>query len=493
MADQSAVQLLTRASAPASVSWRQRYRYRLIATDTLIVIAAGTSADLIWLGEPGLADAGWGAIRTFEYSLNSFLVIICWLVALAVSGSRSPRVIGYGITEYSRVISSAAVVVAGVAVASYLLDIPTSRGFLLIAFPTGLFLLLVGRRLWRVWLHRERATGRSLSSRVMVVGPPAELKRIVRDLRRNSAAGYVPVGVCTPAGVSAELDGLNLPRMGSYDDIYSAMLDTNADTVIVASDSGLSADRIRRLSWELLPGSQHLIVAPSLVDIASPRILTRAVAGVPLIHIATPRFDGTQRLVKRVTDIVGSGLLIVIMSPLLAGIAALVKLTSEGTVLYRQERIGTAGRPFEMLKFRSMRMDADSELTALLAAQGTDGTPLFKVTNDPRVTPIGAVLRKFSLDELPQLFNVFRGDMSLVGPRPQRAAEVALYDDAARRRLILKPGMSGLWQVSGRSELTWDESVRLDLYYVENWTFLGDVQILFRTFRAVFLPGGSAH
>jgi exopolysaccharide biosynthesis polyprenyl glycosylphosphotransferase len=268
---------------------------------------------------------------------------------------------------------------------------------------------------------------------------------------------------------------------------------TRADTVINTSSDELTPVRVRELSWSLEPGRQHLIVAPSLTDVGGPRIHTRPVAGLPLIHVETPRYEGRKRFSKRAFDILGSGLILLVASPILLVVALLVKFTSPGPVLYRQERIGLNGEPFNMLKFRSMRVNADAELAALLAQQGTSDRPLFKVQNDPRLTRVGATLRKFSLDEFPQLINVFRGDMSLVGPRPQREGEVALYDSAAKRRLIVQPGMTGLWQVSGRSALSWEDAIRLDLYYVENWSLMGDVIILWRTIRAVVAPGKEAH
>jgi exopolysaccharide biosynthesis polyprenyl glycosylphosphotransferase len=248
---------------------------------------------------------------------------------------------------------------------------------------------------------------------------------------------------------------------------------------------------MRELSWSLEPGKKHLVVAPGLTDIAGPRIHTRPMAGLPLIHVETPTYEGGKSAAKRAFDIAGSGLLLLLLAPLFAVLAVVVRLSSPGSVFYRQERIGLNGAPFHMLKFRSMVTNADDHLMGLLKAQSTEGTPLFKVENDPRVTPIGRILRKYSLDEFPQLVNVFRGEMSLVGPRPQREGEVALYDDAARRRLLLKPGMSGLWQVSGRSNLSWEESIRLDLYYIENWSITGDIVLLWRTVKTVLLPDGA--
>jgi exopolysaccharide biosynthesis polyprenyl glycosylphosphotransferase len=234
-------------------------------------------------------------------------------------------------------------------------------------------------------------------------------------------------------------------------------------------------------------------MAPSLTDISGPRIHMRPVAGLPLVHIETPRFEGSKQARKRALDIVGSLSLIAVLMPLIASVALAVKLTSSGPLFYRQTRIGINGKPFGMIKFRSMVVNAHDQLAELLAAQGTSGTPLFKITDDPRITPIGRFMRKYSIDEVPQLFNVLRGDMSLVGPRPQVAGEVELYDEAARRRLNVKPGMTGLWQVSGRSTLSWEDAIRLDLYYVENWSFTGDLALLARTVQAVVAPGGGAH
>jgi exopolysaccharide biosynthesis polyprenyl glycosylphosphotransferase len=274
--------------------------------------------------------------------------------------------------------------------------------------------------------------------------------------------------------------------------VVDALESVGADTVVVTSDDALTPDELREMSWQLVPGEHHLVLAPSLTDVGGPRIHTRPVAGLPLIHVETPRSEGWKKYGKRGLDIVGATAALVILSVPLLLVALAVKLSSPGPVLYRQERVGLNGDPFLMLKFRSMRENADAELPALLAQQGRDGTPLFKVKDDPRLTPLGRFLRKFSIDEFPQLVNVLTGDMSLVGPRPQREAEVALYDNVAFRRLLIKPGMSGLWQVSGRSQLSWEDAIRLDLYYVENWSLMGDIVILWRTVRAVVAPGSSA-
>jgi exopolysaccharide biosynthesis polyprenyl glycosylphosphotransferase len=292
--------------------------------------------------------------------------------------------------------------------------------------------------------------------------------------------------------MAGTVPGTTIPMLGSVSAIDRAMALTRADTVAVTSTDELPPDKVKEISWGLESGHQHLVLAPSIVDIAGPRLHTRPVAGLPLIHVETPRFSFGQRVLKRMLDLMGAIAMVMVLSPVLVAVAVAVKVTSEGPLLYRQERIGQHGRPFQMLKFRSMRVGADGELKALLAAQGTDHKPLFKIRDDPRVTPVGRFIRRYSLDELPQLFNVLGGSMSLVGPRPQIAPEVALYTDAARRRLLARPGLTGLWQVSGRSSLDWEDAVRLDLYYVENWSLVGDLAILFKTAKAVLVPGETA-
>jgi len=285
------------------------------------------------------------------------------------------------------------------------------------------------------------------------------------------------------------LPGIEVTRV-TPGSLFARLAESSSDTVVVVGSDDLSASSINELSWRLDPG-QQLVVAPQLIGVAGSRIHTRPVAGLPLIHVETPSYDGAKRVAKRALDVVGSGLLLLAFSPLFVVTALLIKLASPGPVFYRQERIGLSGEPFGILKFRSMVTDADKHLAALLEAQGTDGVPLFKPDNDPRITPIGRFLRRYSIDELPQLFNVLLGDMSLVGPRPQVDGEVRLYDDKASRRLVVKPGMSGLWQVSGRSNLSWDDSIRLDLYYVENWSITSDLVILLRTLRAVLAHDGA--
>lgn len=414
---------------------------------------------------------------------------------LGVWGSREFRILGAGSEEYKRVVAASAWLFGFVAVVSYALRIDTARGFVGLAFPAGVLGLLIGRWLIRQHLSVERRSGKG-SSHVLIIGGPHSSEHLVRSLRSAPAAGYVPVAVHLPGASNEAVDSTNFDvaitgTESDFEALMTVITESQVDAVAISAGVNLHPRDLRRLGWELAAKNIGMILAPALTDVAGPRIHTQPVAGLPLIHVSTPKLTGGKKVAKRAFDIAVAGTLVLLLFPLFVLLAFLVKITDRGPVFYRQERVGLRGTTFHMLKFRSMKVNADEQLAALLIKQGSDSTPLFKIENDPRITRLGRILRKFSLDELPQLLNVLGGSMSLVGPRPQRAGEVALYDDAAHRRLYVSPGMSGLWQVSGRSNLSWDESIRLDLYYVENWSLMGDVVILFKTFRAVFASTGA--
>lgn len=428
------------------------------------------------------------------YGILTIVIIISWWIFLSLWGSRDPKILGAGSEEYKRIFAASLWLFGLIAILSYVLQFDTARGYVGLAFPAGILGLLFARWVVRQSLRAERASGLS-TSRVMVLGGPHAADHLIRSFLSQPQAGYQPVAAYLVGFPKATLNSdLATPIVGFEEDLRSILggiEKCGADTVAISSGSQLPPEQLRRLGWELAAQGTGMILAPALTDVAGPRIHTQPVAGLPLIHVSTPKLTGGKRIAKRLFDIVLSTLIILVSSPALLLIALLVKSTSKGPVFYKQLRIGKNGNDFNMIKFRSMRTGADSELKQLLEDQGTADKPLFKVDNDPRITPVGRVLRKYSLDELPQLFNVFMGTMSLVGPRPQREGEVALYDAAAHRRLYVSPGMSGLWQVSGRSNLSWEQSIRLDLYYVENWSLTQDIVILIRTFRAVFGGRGA--
>jgi exopolysaccharide biosynthesis polyprenyl glycosylphosphotransferase len=419
-------------------------------------------------------------------------LLVAWMWSLSLIDSRSARIVGSGSSEYVRIISVSTRLFGIIAILAFLLRVDLARGYLLISFPLGVALLLIERWAWRRWLVTRRIHG-EWSATVLLVGSTESVAQIGAALRRSPSAGYHVVGACIPQGVAGDLvPGTDIPVCGEISGVLGALDAVGADTVAVTSTDELPPSGVKRISWALEADRRHLILAPSIADIVGPRIHTRPVAGLPLIHVETPRYSKGQRFVKRTADIAVSAVALLLLAPLLAGVALVIRRTSSGSVLFRQTRIGLDGRPFQMLKFRTMVPDAEELLSGLERSRDVGNEVLFKMLDDPRVTPLGRFLRRYSLDELPQLVNVLTGSMSLVGPRPPLPREVAQYADHVHRRFMVKPGITGLWQVSGRSSLSWEESVRLDLSYVDNWTLTGDLVIMLRTARATFLPGRTA-
>ncbi|WP_341717322.1 sugar transferase [Micromonospora sp. FIMYZ51] len=419
-------------------------------------------------------------------------LVLAWLVSLKVMRCYDNRVIGYGADEYRRVSMASLRLAGAVAIAGYVADLGVSRGFLAISFAVGIIGLEAARFVARKRLHRARSRGSGWSRRVLVVGDATHVLDLVHTLRREPYAGYHVVGACIPDGLLAPVAQRlgDVPVVGSFRGIPEAADTIGADTVAVTASGELTATRLRRLGWQLEGTGIDLVLAPALTDVAGPRIHTRPVAGLPLIHVEAPEFRGPRQLVKGFVDRLGSLLALALLLPLLLVIALAVRLDSRGPVLFRQVRVGQGGREFAVFKFRTMVTNADALLAELVSRNETDGL-MFKMRDDPRVTRVGRLLRKWSLDELPQLLNVVRGQMSLVGPRPPLPSEVARYDGDVARRLLVKPGMTGLWQVSGRSDLSWEDGIRLDLYYVENWSLAADLSILWKTVGAVVNGRGA--
>lgn len=344
------------------------------------------------------------------------------------------------------------------------------------------------------WHHLVAARREAqVVTRVLVLGEPRAADDVAEHLAGRTDHPYVVVGIVaigdgpvrTGAPVADRL-GAWMPEAADGDTapVLAAARDLEADVVLVAAGARMAGERLRRLSWGLHDAGTELALAPGLVECAVKRLETTSAAGMALLRVAPPVRGGVQQVLKSVMDRVGAALGLLVLSPLFLVIGAAVRLTSPGPVFYRQIRIGQGRSPFVMWKFRTMYVDADARKAALSHANEHDGL-MFKMRRDPRVTRVGRLLRRTSLDELPQLFNVLRGSMSLVGPRPPLPEEVARYRDVELRRLSVRPGMTGLWQISGRSDLSWDETIELDLHYVDNWSFTSDVDVMARTFRAV--------
>jgi exopolysaccharide biosynthesis polyprenyl glycosylphosphotransferase len=321
----------------------------------------------------------------------------------------------------------------------------------------------------------------------------ATTRALTATVRREPRAGFHVVGACVPGRTRFidVPDSAPVPVVGSWDNVAEAALAAGADTIAVTASRDITPDRLRRLAWQLEGHDVDIIVAPALTDVAGPRVSIRPVAGLPLLHVDQPDITGARYLLKELVERALASVVLLCALPFLLAIAVAIKVTSPGPVLFTQTRVSRHGREFQIYKFRSMRVDAEALLETLREQNDVADGLLFKMRTDPRVTRVGRWLRRLSLDELPQLVNVLRGDMALVGPRPPLPVEAAGYTDGVQRRLLVKPGITGLWQVSGRSDLSWDESVRLDLYYVENWSLALDAQIIVRTIRAVLRGVGA--
>lgn len=462
------------------------YLRALVVLDTA---ALSLAVLLGYLTRFGIGPPG-GAV--LPYAVFAPGLVLAWLVSLKALRCYDDRVVGYGADEYRRVGVASLRLASGVVIVGWILDVGVPRGFLVTSFAAGVVGLELARFVARKRLHRSRARGRGWSRKVLVVGDAAHVLELVHTLRRELYAGYQVIGACIPdvllAPVPQQLG--DVPVVGSFRGIPEAATAIGADTVAVTASGELTATRLRRLGWQLESTGVDLVVAPALTDVAGPRIHTRPVAGLPLIHVEAPEFRGARKLVKGLVDKAFAIFALTLLLPLLIVIALTVLVDSRGPVLFRQTRVGQGGREFGVWKFRTMEVNADARLVELAPRNETDGL-LFKLRDDPRVTRVGRLLRNWSLDELPQLVNVLFGQMSLVGPRPPLPSEVARYDGDVARRLLVKPGMTGLWQISGRSDLSWEDGVRLDLYYVENWSLAADLTILWKTFGAVVNRRGA--
>jgi exopolysaccharide biosynthesis polyprenyl glycosylphosphotransferase len=470
--------------------WERRYAANVRITDTLVVCGAVILAQFVRFGAPATAPS---YVNHYVTAYSALLVVI-WLSTLAVFRSRSPRYIGAGTEEYRRVAAASFWTFGAIAMAELLLKLSISRGYLAVALPAGVLGLLLSRWMWRVYVARKRAHG-AYGTAVLAVGGSDAVANLASELTGDPKNGYHVVGVCI-TGYGARRDELlvvnnrEIPILGGASSALQAIRECGADTVAIAGTGDFGVQGLRRFIWELEPMGVDLMVSPGVMDVALNRLVMRPLAGLPLLHIDKPQYQGTKRFQKRAFDTCFAFAALAGTLPLLLATAIAVKLTSRGPVFYSAERIGIDGRPFSMLKFRTMVQDADKQLESLFGNNESDGL-LFKIREDPRVTPVGRVLRRFSIDELPQFINVLRQEMSVVGPRPPLRREVEAYDDDVQRRLLVKPGVTGLWQVSGRSDLSWDRAVRLDLSYIDNWSMVSDIVIIAKTVRAVFARTGA--
>jgi exopolysaccharide biosynthesis polyprenyl glycosylphosphotransferase len=464
-------------------AWQREYLRLVVLLDLAIILGSTLLALHVRFGEEQTNVHG------LSYAVLSVLLVPIWLGSLVVARAYEMRFLGTGADEFKRVSTASLRLMAVMAIVAYTFQLDLARGYVAVALPVGTGLLLLGRYGQRRWLHARRRRGQSLR-RAIAVGGVDGIHDLASQLDDYPYVGYTLVGACLPTPDEA-FALPEVPVLGSLTQVMAAVDQAGADTVIVTAGPGMSPAMLRRLSWEIEGTGISLIVAPALLDVAGPRISVRPVAGLPLLHVEEPELSGPRQVMKAVVEWVFATVAFLLALPVLIALAILIRIDSQGAPLFRQTRVGKAGHEFTVYKLRTMRADAESLLESLREQNEAADGLLFKMREDPRITRAGKYLRKYSLDELPQLWNVVRGDMALVGPRPPLPGEVAQYGAEVARRLLVRPGITGLWQVSGRSNLSWDDSVRLDLYYVENWSLALDAMIVWKTFFAIFRKDGA--
>ncbi|MDN5768701.1 MAG: sugar transferase [Humibacillus sp.] len=453
--------------------------------DLAIVIAATVIASF---GREQLAFEPSG-IGDVAQSVGGYMVSL-WMLVLVASGAYARTHLGVGTTEYTKVIFGSGVTAGIIGISSYLTQFNLSRGFFVLLFAIGVPSLLLWRFAARRLVHQAHRRGR-LTTRVLLSGGASHVDDVATVLGREAWLGYDIVGALVPDHAHLPVTAGGVAVVGNTTATSAAVLDLKADLVVFTEGAFPSATDFRRIAWDLEGRHVQMAVVPSLSDISSGRMTMRPVGGLPLVHVEEPQSLGASRTSKRLFDIVGASVALLLASPVLLVFALAIKFGDGGPVLFRQTRVGRDGQFFECLKFRSMVVNAESKLASVSHLNANAEGVLFKAQHDPRITKVGHIIRRFSIDEIPQFINVLRGDMSLVGPRPALPAEVRRYNPDVQRRLHVRPGLTGLWQVSGRSDLSWDDTVRLDLYYVDNWSMMQDLSIMMRTARAVVGSSGA--
>ncbi len=459
----------------SSLNWKPNLRKNISIIDFFSLLSAVTLILTLRFPQTWQGELSAFEIRNIFLAL---LVLVSWLFFLWFNGSRDTNILGFGADEYKRLINATLFSFTSIAFISYIFKLEISRAFILLVFTFGLITLFVSRRMLRIRLLKARSEGRYLSKVLLLHS--GDNDPVESRLSIASHAGFdVVYKVQTLEG--SKLD---------FKQIVAKAIDNNCDQIMVGQSAIISAAELRKLGWALEETSIDLIVAPAVTEIAGPRLKVSNVEGLPLLHLEQPVFSGVSRVTKRLLDLVLSIIGLIVISPFLLIVALMIKFYDRGSIFYTQKRIGQNNKEFSVYKFRTMYEGSHEQRGKVMAETNKDPR-LAKDPQDPRVTKPGLFLRRWSIDEIPQIINVLKGEMSLVGPRPPLAEEVNQYEKSEKRRLLVKPGLTGLWQVSGRSELDWEDAVRLDLYYVENWSLTLDILIIIRTAAAVWRGEGA--
>lgn len=511
--------VINRASSPRRLTsrverrrpqrWINTYQRNLACTDLAIIIAMVFASQTIRLdSDATVAVRGDAGVHGISYYLLSAGLVILWMAALGINGVWDKKILGIGPSEYRRIIQASFYLFGFIAIFAYMFKVDVARSYLAMALPLGLFGLIGGRWVWRLLLREHRRTGSHMNT-VLVIGDLLSASGLASRLRQSPNSGYRVAGLCVPKGSvmperrransaptgsvypERRSSGPDFVVLGHLDDVPAAIEKSAANTVAVSASEHFGSEEVRQLAWQLEGTGVELILAPALTDVAGPRIHIKPVAGLPLMHVQEPQFRGPKLVLKTALDLIVAGLAVIALSPILLVVAALIKLDDHGPVFFRHERVGLGGNTFYVWKFRSMGIGADRRIDEVKTASGQEESVFYKSANDPRITKIGRFIRRTSIDELPQLFNVLGGRMSVVGPRPLVPGEGAEIGNFLERRMLVRPGITGLWQVSGRSDVNAEERIRLDFYYVENWSVAGDLLIMMKTVRAVLAKEGA--
>lgn len=466
-------------------SWTRRYVAVLVGLD---LVAALTATFVCWVVRPK-ADRLSVTVLSWQvhYTTLALVVTPVWLGAMAAGGAYRRLHAGQGLTDYRLPVVTALRLAGAVSILSFAFQISVSRLLVVVYFPVLVGTSLVLRCAGRQGLSALRRRGMALRQ-MLLVGDESCVSRFAAHLMRSPIHGFRLVGACVPGNASVLGDGnRRLVVVGRPDDVVPVADDADVDTVLIVGHPHFETTSLQEIAWRLERSGRDLLVGPDVVDLAGPRISVAAIGGLPLLHIGDPLIGVRRHTVKAFYERLLGLLLVVLLAPVMAVVAVAILIDSGRPVFFRQDRVGFKRRTFSMVKFRTMEATAEAMQETLRDSNEHDGA-LFKMRMDPRVTRLGRFLRHYSIDELPQLLNVVKGDMVLIGPRPVLPSEAETFDEAAQRRFLAKPGLTGLWQVSGRSDIPWVEAVRLDLYYVENWSPWMDLMIALRTIR-VLLTG----
>ena len=479
--------------------WRYIYVAALVAVDVLVMLL---SLVICFAFNPGAYDTVTRAMPIWAFLL-AYCVI--GLLCLAFAGAYHRHVMAEGYELYTKLINAAIFTIVLASCVAFMLNLQLPRTALIIAPLVGLVCELVARWMMRCLLHHHRRRGECKYTTV-IVGSSEGINRTLRLMRRNSALGYMPVAVCPIAPdprmddayvvtnfvADPDIEGADKLRVLSFGSRFARTIERmGVQEVYIADVLSRDSKLLHAMSLAIESLGIELAISVSLADVGGHRLHLRNSAEQQVLIASLPQYRTTTYVIKRIIDIVLSAVALVVSSPIMLGVAIAIKLDDGGPVLFKQTRVGIHGKPFTMYKFRSMVTNAEEIKAKLAAESGQTDRFIFKFKDDPRITKVGKFIRKTSLDEFPQFFNVFKGDMSLVGPRPALPDEVARYGSLYSTRLLVKPGITGPWQVSGRSDLSQEQSEFLDVSYIENWSITGDLAILAKTVMVVFRGTGS--